>query len=423
MYANFLFKMKLLFIIYYLLFIIYYLLFIIYYLLFIIYYLSFGVWYVVMVKAAVNFLFVFNSGIGIASRLELFSVFFLKGYKVHLVIPGVLDGSVKKKLEDLGCIIHPILLSRSGLNPYKDLKAFFYLRKIIKEIHPVGVFSYTIKPVIYGSIAASFEGIAIRAAMISGLGYVFLGQSSIILSWIIKKLYRYALGKSTCVFFQNNDDKKVFLKSNLIDGNKCTIVNGSGVNLKHFGYIIPPPVDMGIHFVLIARLLGDKGIREYARAAQLLKRRYEKVYFHLVGWIDELNPAAIKQRELDAWVTSGDVIFHGKLDDVRPILKASHVNVLPSYREGVPRTSLEAMAIGRPIVTTDAPGCKETVREGYNGFLVPVKSINALAEAMACFIEQPEQIEIMGRNSRLLVEERYDVHQVNEVIVKRLFGI
>ena len=165
-------------------------------------------------------------------------------------------------------------------------------------------------------------------------------------------------------------------------------------------------------FLLIARLLGDKGVREYAEAARIIKQDYPEAEFHLVGWIDD-NPSAIEQDELDCWIADQRLQFWGKLSDVRPAIAASSVYVLPSYREGTPRTVLEAMAMGRAVITTDAPGCRETVNHGVNGYLVAVKSVDELVQAMRYFIEDPKLIDYMGQRSREIALNKYDVHQVN----------
>jgi glycosyltransferase involved in cell wall biosynthesis len=170
---------------------------------------------------------------------------------------------------------------------------------------------------------------------------------------------------------------------------------------------------------LIARLLGDKGVREYAQAAALVKQRFPDVTFRLVGWIDD-NPDAISQAELDAWIAAGSIEFMGKLSDVRPAIADSCVYVLPSYREGTPRTVLEAMAMGRAVITTDAPGCRETVVDGRNGFLVPVQDVSGLSESMIKLIENPEQVAAMGARSRQMAEEKYDVHKVNKAMLKEM---
>ena len=170
---------------------------------------------------------------------------------------------------------------------------------------------------------------------------------------------------------------------------------------------------------MIARLLGDKGVREYAKAASQIRTQYPNTEFGLVGWLDE-NPDAISKTELDDWVADGSITYHGRLDDVRPTIAESSVYVLPSYREGTPRTVLEAMAMGRPIITTDAPGCRETVIDGENGFLVEVKSVDALVKAMQRFVDEPELANRMGKRSREIAEEKYDVHKVNAVMLREM---
>ena len=203
---------------------------------------------------------------------------------------------------------------------------------------------------------------------------------------------------------------------NLIERNKpAVVVNGSGVDLAKFDQVELPRQANGqpkVAFLLIARLLGDKGVREYATAAAKIKVTHPEIEFHLVGWIDQ-NPSAIDQKELDQWVQEQRVTYWGKLKDVRPAIAATSVYVLPSYREGTPRTVLEAMAMGRAVITTDAPGCRETVIEGENGHLVAVKSVDALVNAMQQCIDQPARVEDMGQSSREIALTKYDVHRVN----------
>lgn len=203
----------------------------------------------------------------------------------------------------------------------------------------------------------------------------------------------------------------------LLDADKPTVVvNGSGVNVQDFDVMPLPKDDAGVvkaSFLLIARLLGDKGVREYAESARIIKAQYPEAEFHLVGWIDD-NPSAISKADLDEWIADSLLKYWGKLSDVRPAIAASSVYVLPSYREGTPRTVLEAMAMGRAIITTDAPGCRETVSHGVNGYLVGVKSVDDLVQCMQYFIEDPKLIEYMGQRSREIALNKYDVHQVNK---------
>lgn len=229
-------------------------------------------------------------------------------------------------------------------------------------------------------------------------------------------LYRLSLRKAAGVLFQNPDDAAEFRARGLLpDGLKEVVVNGSGVNLAHFANT--PLPDAPCSFVMIARLLGDKGVREYAAAAAVLKDRGAPAKVHLVGAPDT-NADSISADEAQSWHDDGILVWHGHLADVRPAIAAAHVVVLPSYREGTPRTILEGMAMGRAIITTDAPGCKETVRHGENGFLVPIRDAHALAGAMQQFVDAPALVSTMGRKSSEIVREKYDVHKVNSAMLK-----
>ena len=230
-------------------------------------------------------------------------------------------------------------------------------------------------------------------------------------------LYRLAFKYNKHVFFQNPDDLALFHQKGYIHSiNQAVLINGSGVDIDEFSPSDYPP---SISFLLIARLLRDKGIYEYAEAARRIREIYPEVKFRLAGWIDQ-NPYAIEERHLEAWHDNGDIEFIGRLADVRPTLAACSVYVLPSYREGTPRTVLEAMAMGRPIISTDAPGCRETVNQGVNGYLVSVRDVDSLVDAMLSFIERPELIREMGQASRKIAEEKYDVRKVNAIILKTM---
>jgi glycosyltransferase involved in cell wall biosynthesis len=351
-------------------------------------------------------------------RGDLIKDMIKSGCEVHVAAPD-LNESIKGRLP--GCSFHLIGMKRTGMNPYHDLKTCLSLVSLIRYIRPTCFLAYTIKPVIYGGIAAALCRVSVRASMITGLGFAFTARQrglKRILQSIAKYLYRVSLQFSTAVFFQNPDDKQLFLDMKLCQRDKAVLINGSGVNIDQFGVAEFPKGDTA-RFVMIARLLIDKGVREFVEAARIVQRRFPSAEFHLVGWIDE-NPMSIGQSELDEWCESGDIVFHGRLDDVRPIIAQSHVYVLPSYREGTPRTVLEAQSMGRPVITTDAPGCRETVVEGRNGFLVPVADPVSLSEAMISFITSPESAERMGRIARSFVEDKYDVNKVNETIMSVL---
>jgi len=303
------------------------------------------------------------------------------------------------------------------MNPIKDLTLLFALRKLMRKIGADYVLGYTIKPVIYGSLAAWIAGVKHRFALITGLGYAFTGEASglrKVLRILIQQLYRFSLSRNRLVFFQNPDDEALFRQLSLLKpAIPSSVVNGSGVDVTEYTVAAMPGTPS---FLLIARLLGDKGVREYVQAAALVKQRYPEVTFRLVGWIDD-NPDAISRAELDAWITAGTIDFLGKLSDVRPAISNSSVYVLPSYREGTPRTVLEAMAMGRAVITTDAPGCRETVVDGDNGYLVPVQDVSALAAAMIKLVESPARVTAMGARSRQMAEDKYDVHKVNAVML------
>lgn len=341
-----------------------------------------------------------------------------KGLDVHVAAPDLADvPDIRTELEALGITLHGISLKRTGTNPVADLATVAELWRLMRRIRADYVLGYTIKPVIYGSMAAWLANVPNRFALVTGLGYAFTGDASGkrgLLRKLIQRLYRFGLSKSRKVFFQNPDDEALFRQLGLLPADiPSCVVNGSGVDVADYALA---PLPEKPSFLLIARLLGDKGVREYAQAARKVKAQYPDAVFRLVGWIDD-NPDAISQQELDGWVNTGTVEFLGKLADVRPAIADCNVYVLPSYREGTPRTVLEAMAMGRPVITTDAPGCRETVTDGDNGFLVPVQAVNELAAAMVKFIENPELVAGMGERSRLVAEQKYDVHRVNEFML------
>lgn len=361
-------------------------------------------------------------------RGKLLELIHQEKHEVHIFAPNLKEFTEEKtKLESLGYFVYDIPMQRTGTNPVADLKMLLAMYKLINRIKPDYVLSYTIKPVIYGTLAAWMAKVPKRFALITGLGYAFQnveqGSKRSLFQKIVHTLYQNALAHTHKVFFQNPDDLKLFQDLKLINMQLPTVVvNGSGVNVSDFN-VLPLPLDQDqqpkISFLLIARLLEDKGIREYVAAAKIIKNKYSHVEFNLVGWIDE-NPNAISQTELDTWIAENTLNYLGRLSDVRPAIAQSSVYVLPSYREGTPRTVLEAMAMGRAIITTDAPGCRETVINGDNGFLVEVKSVESLVQAMECFISQPELIHKMGKRSREIALNKYDVHQVNKHMMQEM---
>lgn len=350
------------------------------------------------------------------------------GFEIHIAAPEFKTYLAERgQLEALGYIVHDIPMQRTGTDPVADSKTLIALYRLMRAVQPDYMMAYTIKPVIYGSLAAKMARVPHRFALITGLGYAFQGADEqgykkSNLQKLMHKLYSVALASTHKVFFQNPDDEALFKSMGILQPTAATkVVNGSGVDVSEYS-VQPFPIDGDkpiLKFLLIARLLGDKGVREYVQAARLIKAKYPQAQFDLVGWIDD-NPDAIQQHELDSWIDEGVVNFWGKLSNVKPAIAASSVYVLPSYREGTPRTVLEAMAMGRPIITTDAPGCRETVINDYNGYLVPVKAVEELASAMERFIVTPELIIEMGKASRQLVEEKFDVHAVNQTMLNEM---
>lgn len=342
------------------------------------------------------------------------------GVEVHVAAPGLSDGVLNRALRDCGAVPHDIPLRRTGMNPASDLVALHGLWRLMRDLRPDVFLGYTIKPVIYGLLAAKMVGVKRRYALITGLGYAFLDQPKGLKAYVVsgtaRGLYRVALLGAHRVFFQNPDDQALFRSLGILGKRaESVVVNGSGVDVRHFAQTLVP--ESGVVFLMIARLLGAKGVREYVQASIRLRREFPSAVFRLAGWIDG-GPDSISAEELAAWVDQGHIEYLGKLTDVRPALRECGVYVLPSYREGTPRTVLEAMAIGRAVVTTDAPGCRETVIDGVNGYLVPVGSGDRLADAMRRFLVEPSLVGKMGEQSRRIVEDRYDVRRVNAEMLR-----
>lgn len=340
-----------------------------------------------------------------------------RGWRVTAVAPAI-DEATNEALRAMGADVVSVRLARTGMNPLADLAYRAELLKLFRRLKPDALLAYTAKPVIWGTMAARAAGVPRVVVMITGLGFAFTDGAGSPLKRLIARLaasflYRRALTRADRVLFQNPDDRDLFLQKGLLeDVGRIGLTNGSGIDLDHFAPSPPPGAPV---FLMVARLLGAKGVREYAAAAKTLKARWPHAAFRLAGWIDQ-GPDAVKQAELDDWVDGG-IEFLGRLADVRPALAEASVFVLPSWREGTPRSVLEAMAVGRAIVTTDAPGCRETVTEGVNGCLVPPRNPVALEEAMERFILDPALAPRMGEASRALACRRYDVRLVNAQII------
>lgn len=334
------------------------------------------------------------------------------GHEVLALAPDF-DAGTRSDLTAIGVRPVDISLSRTGLNPVRDVRDFFGLNARMRQLRPDVVLAFTIKPVVYGLLAASMARVPRRFALITGLGYTFSEGGSRrdrIVQTTARQLYRVALRGADAVFMQNPDDVDEFVARRIVSRKKVVPVNGSGVDLDAWPLMDLP--DPPVTFTLAARLLGEKGVREYVAAARQVKAKHPETRFLLLGGLDT-NPSAIGRTEVMSWVAEGVVEWPGHVE-MRPRLAQTSVFVLPSYREGVPRSTQEAMAAGRPVITTDSPGCRETVVAGENGYLVPPRDVDSLAAAMLKFVENPQQIAVMGRNSRRLAEERFDVRAINQ---------
>lgn len=341
-----------------------------------------------------------------------------RGHEVLAAAPD-LDAETRTALSRLGAEPVEIPMQRTGMNPFSDLGLCFRLRRLVRQRQVDTLIAYTMKPVIWGGIAARLAGTGTFAPMITGLGYGLTGAPSPkqrLVRALMTRLLRLALGPARVVFIQNTDDRDFLHESGALPrGTPVRLIAGSGIDLDRFP---ARPLPEKPAFLMIARLLGAKGVREYAEAVRRLKRSFPDVPCRLVGWIDE-SADAVGADELAAWQADG-LEYLGFREDVRPTLAGAAVYVLPSYREGTPRSVLEAMATGRAVITTDAPGCRETVADGVNGRLVPVGDAGALLAAMTSYLEQPELAARHGAESRRMAEERFDVRRVNGDIVAEL---
>jgi glycosyltransferase involved in cell wall biosynthesis len=340
------------------------------------------------------------------------------GYAVHAIAPDF-DEETRRAVTELGA--HPVDcgMSRTGLNIAADILLVLRLTWLMRQLEAEAVLSYFAKPVIYGTMAAWIAGVPRRYALIAGLGFVFVkgkkdGVARRLLRRAVSTLYWCALKRAHVVFFQNQHDMEEFVDAGLIERERAVNTLGTGVDLAEWQAV--RPILEPITFLLAARLLREKGIREFAEAARSIRTCHPTTRFVLLGQLDT-NPGGLKRSEIERWVAEGVLEWHGHVT-VAPWLEQTSVYVLPSYyREGVPRSIQEAMAMARPIVTTDVVGCRETVVEGVNGFMVPPHNVAELITALKRFIEEPSLIKTMGAASRRLVEKRFDVRRVNATML------
>ena len=357
-------------------------------------------------------------------RADLIRAMREKQYTVYAFASEYTDSDLKK-IESLGAIPITYELNRGGLNPLSDIVATYKLSRKIREIKPDLVFSYFSKPVIFGTIAAKLAKVPKIVGMLEGLGYTFTQQPEGLnkKTQLIKKfqvlLYKFALPQLDKLIFLNPDDPKDLINQYAINVQKVEVLGGIGLNLQEYPYQPIKNIQQPINFLFIGRLLKEKGIYDFLNAAKIVKEKYPETQFTVLGAIDQSNLGALSGSELVDLIDSGIIEYPGHVDNIQEWITNSDVFVLPSYREGVPRSTQEAMAIGRAIITTDVPGCRETVINGVNGFIVQKWNPEALADKMIYFIEHREKIQTMGEASHEIAIEKFDANEVNQ----KLMGI
>jgi glycosyltransferase involved in cell wall biosynthesis len=346
----------------------------------------------------------------VSHRLALARAAQRQGFTVHVAAS---PDETAAQLEEAGIHFHPLPFSRKGRHPLRELRTFLSLLLLYRRLRPDLVHHVTIKPILYGGLAARIARIPSVINAVAGLGYTFLarGQAASLFRDLVRFGYRRALSHSNqTVIFQNDDDRREFVSRGLVHPHETALIRGSGVDPDVFS---PAEAPVGRPLVVLpARLLWDKGVAEFVAAAAILKARGVEAQFALVGDPDPHNPASVTEEDLAAWRASGVVEVWGRSEDMPEVFRRAHIACLPSYREGLPRALLEAAASGLPIVTTDVPGCRDVVRDGYNGYLVPPREPAALADALEKLIRDPDARALMGRRGRALVLEQFTLDRV-----------
>lgn len=343
-------------------------------------------------------------------RRELIRRIQAEGHEVILVCP---DDSHTPRLADLGVERISWPLQQHGTSPWSEFRAARFLTALARRRRPDVVLNFTIKPAVYGSFAAHSVGTEKCFSVFTGLGHYFTDPARIQApaTRAIRFLLRRALRHDDAVFFQNESDRAMFLALGLVDESRSKIVDGSGVDTRRFR-----PSDEPVEpesFVLVGRMLREKGVREFVQAASRVRAAHPGSRFRLVGGIDS-SGSAIAIDEIRQWQHEGVIEYLGEVDDVRPVVAQASVLVLPSYREGMPRSVLEGMAMGKAIIATDVPGCRDCVSDGVNGLLVKPMDVDSLVSAMTRTLVEPGLVERMGAASRRIALERFDVDRINE---------
>lgn len=355
-------------------------------------------------------------------RLDCMKYLQSQGFEVFVLAPED-EAEWKPQFAAHGIDYTQVSLSKNSTNPLNDIKTYFDLRRKLKARKPDVVFCDHAKMIVYGLLAAKHVGIKHRLVMMGGVGSVLRDPPENIKRKLIKKLltleYRTALPKADRIFFQNGDDLALFKELKMAKDSQAVMVPGSGINLTRFPQ---SPLPANKDFLFVGRLIRDKGLIEYMEAGRLLRVKHPDAKLRVVGYFDP-NQTMLSMADLQPFIDDGTVIFHGEQKNVLPFLQDCFTFVLPSYHEGTPRSVLEALSVGRPVITTDAPGCRETVKNGENGFLVPVRDANALAQAMETLCDSRETAEQMAIASRRFAESTFDVNIVCDIINKTILNV
>lgn len=339
------------------------------------------------------------------------------GYDVHV---ATMDGPAVAEIQALGMTHHPIPMTRSGKHPLQELGTLLALIRLFRRLRPRVVHLVTIKPVLYGGIAARLTRVPGMVAAISGLGFVFLSNSlkMRLVRSVVARLYRVALGHpNSRVIFQNANDRDMLKSLGAVRNDQVVIIRGAGVDLNAYR-ASPEPASPPVVVTMVARLLRDKGVQEFVQAARLLRERGVPVTMQLVGGVDAGNPTSATQEDVDAWRREGCVEALGERSDVAALYAAAHIAVLPSYREGLPKSLIEAAACARAVVTTDVPGCRDAIEPNVTGLLVPVRDAQALADAIARLSGDAALRQAMGTAGRALAEREFNVERVARIHVE-----
>ncbi|OEE42263.1 glycosyltransferase family 4 protein [Vibrio anguillarum] len=335
------------------------------------------------------------------------------GVELYVIAP---EDKFSEKLAEMGCQVLDLPMQAKGVNPIADFGLMLRLLRHYREVKPDFIIHYTIKPNIYGSLAAKLVGIP-SLAITTGLGYTFVNQN--VVSQVARQLYRFAFRYPKEVWFLNEDDRCAFLDHRLIEPNKAVLLHGEGVNLNHFVPSDKPQPDENIRFLLIARMLRDKGVYEFVEAARQIRKQYPQAIFQLLGDCGVPNPSVIGREEIAQWEKEGIVEYLGTTDDVRPIIAQADCLVLPSYREGIPRTMIESAAMAKPLIVSDAPGCRDVVLDGQTGYLCKVKNTLSLAQRCELFLTLSDsEKQAMGKAGRAFMEDKFD----EKWVIKQYFA-